>query len=128
MTKHEETRAGTECMTTRPMISAATSSPSAERHMFAGKFADEETADKLRWAPASSGPASTLEASSFNRIERALQQNYGKFSCFSFFCLFVISPKGIVHFWSCNKAVAYVFPHKAEPSSAIRTVQDLLDC
>jgi len=28
------------------------------------------------------------------------------------------SPKGIVQFWSCNKAVASAFPHKAEPSSA----------
>ena len=39
-----------------------------------------------------------------------------------------ISPKGIVQFWSCNKAVANVFPHKAEPSSATRTGQYLLDC
>jgi len=38
-----------------------------------------------------------------------------------------ISPKGIVQFWSCNKAVANVFPHKAEPSSVIRTGQYLLD-
>ena len=38
-----------------------------------------------------------------------------------------ISPKGIVQFWSCNKAVANVFPHKAEPSSATRTGQYLLD-
>jgi len=27
-----------------------------------------------------------------------------------------ISPKGIVRFWSCSKAVVNVFPHKAEPS------------
>ena len=27
-----------------------------------------------------------------------------------------ISPKGIVRFWSCHKAVANVFPQKAEPS------------
>jgi len=33
------------------------------------------------------------------------------------FGLIVLSPKGIVHFWSCSKAVAYVFPHKAELSS-----------
>jgi len=39
-----------------------------------------------------------------------------------------ISPKGIVQFWSCNKAVANVFPHKAEPSSATKTGQYLLDC
>jgi len=38
------------------------------------------------------------------------------------------SPKGIVRFWSCNKAVTNVFPHKAEPSSAFRTGQYLLDC
>ena len=38
-----------------------------------------------------------------------------------------ISPKGIVWFRSCNKAVAYVFLHKAEPSSATGTGQDLLD-
>jgi len=29
-----------------------------------------------------------------------------------------ISTKGTVLFWSCNKAVAYVFLHKAEPSCA----------
>jgi len=39
-----------------------------------------------------------------------------------------ISPKGIVLLWSCNKAVAYVFPYKAEPSSATRMGQNLLDC
>jgi len=39
-----------------------------------------------------------------------------------------ISPKGFVQFYSCNKAVAYVFPHEAEPSSATRTGQYLLDC
>jgi len=39
-----------------------------------------------------------------------------------------ISPKGIVQLWSWNKAVANVFPHKAEPSSATRTGQHLLDC
>ena len=38
------------------------------------------------------------------------------------------SPKGIVQFWSCNKAVTNVFPHKAEPSSATRTGQYILDC
>jgi len=42
--------------------------------------------------------------------------------------LCTISPKGILQFWSCNKAVANVFPHKAEPSSATRTGQYLLDC
>jgi len=31
-----------------------------------------------------------------------------------------ISPKGIVRFWSCNKAVANVFLHKAEPSCETR--------
>jgi len=39
-----------------------------------------------------------------------------------------VSPKGSVQFWSCDKVVAYVFPHKAEPSSAIRTGQYILDC
>ena len=29
--------------------------------------------------------------------------------------------KNIVQFWSCNKAVVNVFPHKAEPSCATRT-------
>ena len=38
-----------------------------------------------------------------------------------------ISPKGIVRFRSCNKAVAYVFSQKTEPSSATRTGQYLLD-
>ena len=38
-----------------------------------------------------------------------------------------ISPKGSVQLWSCDKVVAYVFPHEAEPSSAIRTGQYLLD-
>jgi len=38
-----------------------------------------------------------------------------------------ISPKAIVRFWSCNKAVANVFLHKAEPSSATGTGQYLLD-
>jgi len=38
------------------------------------------------------------------------------------------NPKGIVQFWSCNKAVAKVFPHKAELSIATRTGQYLLDC
>jgi len=38
-----------------------------------------------------------------------------------------ISPKGIVRFRSRNKAVAYVFLHKAEPSSATGTAQYLLD-
>jgi len=37
-----------------------------------------------------------------------------------------IVPKGIVRFRSCNKAVANVFPHKAEPSCATRTGQCLL--
>jgi len=41
---------------------------------------------------------------------------------------YTISTKGIVQFWSCNKAVANVFPHKAEPSSATRTGQYLSDC
>ena len=36
--------------------------------------------------------------------------------------------KRYVQFWSCNKAVAYVFPHRVEPSSAIRTGQYLLNC
>jgi len=39
----------------------------------------------------------------------------------------LISPKGIVQFWSCNKAETNVFPHKAELSSAARTGQYLLD-
>ena len=30
-------------------------------------------------------------------------------------------------FWSCNKAVANAFPHKAEPSCATKTGQYLLD-
>jgi len=34
------------------------------------------------------------------------------------------SPKGIVQFWSCYKAVA----HKAEPFYTSRTGQYLLDC
>jgi len=38
-----------------------------------------------------------------------------------------ISPKSISQFWSCNQAVAYVFHHKAEPSSATGTIQYLLD-
>jgi len=38
------------------------------------------------------------------------------------------NPKGIVRFWSRNKAVAYVFSHQAEPSSATRTGQCVLDC
>jgi len=38
-----------------------------------------------------------------------------------------IRPKGIVQFWSCNKAVAYVLPHKTEPTSATRTGQYLFD-
>jgi len=35
--------------------------------------------------------------------------------------------KGIDQFWPCNKAVANVFPHKAEPSSATTPGQYLLD-
>jgi len=38
-----------------------------------------------------------------------------------------ISPKGIVQFWSCHKAVANVFPLKAEPSSATRTGRGAFD-
>jgi len=46
----------------------------------------------------------------------------------TFWTVSTISPKGIFRFWSCNKAVAIVFPHKAEPSSAARTGQYFLDC
>jgi len=35
-----------------------------------------------------------------------------------------ISPKGIVRLWSCNKAVAYAFPRKAETSNARRTADN----
>jgi len=38
-----------------------------------------------------------------------------------------ISSKGIVQFRLGKKAVANVFPHKTEPSSATRTGQYLLD-
>jgi len=38
-----------------------------------------------------------------------------------------ISSIGIVQFWSRNKAVVNVFPHKAEPSHATRTGLYLLD-
>jgi len=38
------------------------------------------------------------------------------------------SPKGMVRFWTCYKAVANVFPNKAEPSCTTRTGQYLLDC
>ena len=38
-----------------------------------------------------------------------------------------ISPKGIVQFWSFNKAVVNVLPHKAEPSCATTTGENFLD-
>jgi len=39
-----------------------------------------------------------------------------------------IRPKNTVQFWSCNKTVANVFPHRVEPSSVTKTGQYLLDC
>jgi len=38
-----------------------------------------------------------------------------------------ISLKDIVKFWSSNKAVANVFPHKVEPSCTTRTGLYLLE-
>jgi len=52
---------------------------------------------------------------------------YAQHNAMSVVIYSTISPKGIVQFWSCNKASANVFPHKTEPSSATRTGQYILD-
>jgi len=56
------------------------------------------------------------------KYEELISQHYR-----AWISIVTISPKGIVRFWSCNKAVVNVFPHKAEPSNMTRTGKYLLD-